>query len=75
MIKAPTATPGPHRPEGPRCAGIVRAAAARIRPLLPASLLFAILTSVAITTALAGFGAGRAAAAHRRLAASRARRS
>src|SRR5262249_57217467 len=38
-------------------------------PLLPASLLFAVLTSVAVTTALAGFGAGALpAAAHRRLA-------
>lgn len=38
-------------------------------PLLPASLLFAILTSVAVTTALAGFGArALPAAAHRRLA-------
>jgi hypothetical protein len=37
--------------------------------LLPASLLFAILTSVAVTTALAGFGAeALPAAAHRRLA-------
>src|SRR2546430_15461796 len=38
-------------------------------PLLPTSLLFAILTSVAVTTALAGFGAeALPAAAHRRLA-------
>ena len=38
-------------------------------PLLPASLLVAILTSVAVTTALAGFGArALPAAAHRRLA-------
>jgi len=37
--------------------------------LLPASLLFAVLTSVAVTTALAGFGAeALPAAAHRRLA-------
>jgi hypothetical protein len=37
--------------------------------LLAASLLFAVLTSVAITTALAGFGAeALPAAAHRRLA-------
>jgi hypothetical protein len=45
-------------------------------PLLPASLLFAILTSVAVTTALAGFGArALPAAAHRRWRASQARRS
>src|SRR2546430_5712901 len=38
-------------------------------PLLPTSLLFAILTSVAVTTALADFGArALPAAAHRRLA-------
>jgi hypothetical protein len=41
----------------------------RSAPLLPASLLFAILTSVAVTTALADFGArALPAAAHRRLA-------
>src|SRR5215472_18142624 len=41
----------------------------RSAPLLPASLLVTILTSVAVTTALAGFGAeALPAAAHRRLA-------
>ena len=38
-------------------------------PLLPASLLLAVLTSVTVTTALAGFGArALPAAAHHRLA-------
>jgi hypothetical protein len=62
---APAAPAG--RVRGARASFVLRRLGSA--PLLPASLLFAVLTSVAVTTALAGFGADALpAAAHRRLA-------
>jgi hypothetical protein len=54
---------------GSRASFVLRRA--RFAPLVPASLLLAVLTSVTVTTALASFGAwALPAAAHKRLAGS-----
>src|SRR6185437_1854108 len=67
MIKGAARAAPAGRVRGARASFVLRRLGAA--PLLPASLLFAILASVAVTTALAGFGAeALPAAAHRRLA-------
>jgi hypothetical protein len=67
MIKGADRAAPAGRVRGARASFVLRRLGSAL--LLPASLLFAVLTSVAVTTALAGFGAeALPAAAHRRLA-------